>query len=205
MPRVASRSGPDAQKNACGEPPPVAIVRVRVATPYDAPAWHALWKEYGRTASRDFTDAHTNSVWQHICEPSEPLKSLIATDAAGVPVGFAGFHVHYDACNDGLACHLDDLYVHPLARQSGIATRLIDTLLEMGRSKEWVKVYWVALRTNVPARRLYETRFVGPDGYIRYTIFLAGPVKHSVADSTSAITRPPELMPAASPVAAVEP
>jgi GNAT superfamily N-acetyltransferase len=115
----------------------------------------------------------TTSTWRRILDPDSPINALIA-DADDERVGFANYILHEFTWSDRPTCLLEDLFVSPDARGLGIGARLIEALVEHGRAEGWARVYWHTRGENTTARRLYD-RFCPADGFIRYTIPLAGP------------------------------
>ncbi|WP_248633148.1 GNAT family N-acetyltransferase [Cereibacter changlensis] len=57
--------------------------------------------------------------------------------------------------SDRRAGRLDDFFVAPEARGSGLA--LIARLTEIGAVRGWTHLRWLVPRDNTAARRLYET------------------------------------------------
>lgn len=54
------------------------------------------------------------------------------------------------------ACFLDDLFVAPVERGSGLAQLLIARVAEIARERGWTHVRWVTTHGNGRARALYE-------------------------------------------------
>lgn len=57
----------------------------------------------------------------------------------------------------------------PEARGRGVGHTLIEYLIELGRARDWNRVYWHTDTGNATARRLYD-RFHPADDYVRYTV-----------------------------------
>lgn len=89
-------------------------------------------------------------------------------------VGLANYVLHAHTWGEQAICLLEDLYVAPEARGTGVGKQLIEHLVARGREEGWGRVYWHTKDDNVAARRLYD-RFGPADGFIRYTIPLDDP------------------------------
>jgi len=79
---------------------------------------------------------------------------------AGTGTGLAGFALAFDLpeiISGGRAGQLDDLFVAPEARGSGLARALIARLTDLGRARGWTHLRWLVPQDNIAARRLYET------------------------------------------------
>jgi GNAT superfamily N-acetyltransferase len=68
-------------------------------------------------------------------------------------------------------CYLEDLFVDPLARGGGVATALIQDLVDLGKARRWSRLYWHTRAGNESARRVYD-RFVAADDFVRYELDL---------------------------------
>jgi GNAT superfamily N-acetyltransferase len=51
---------------------------------------------------------------------------------------------------------LDDLFVVPEARGSGVAKRLLEAVAAEAAARGWAKVRWITAEDNAPARALYD-------------------------------------------------
>jgi GNAT superfamily N-acetyltransferase len=143
---------------------------IRDATPADRKAFLALWQGYldyyGVTLSPEVTTA----TWARLLDPASPVKARLA-EVNGQVKGFA-VHLHHPSTwvltED---CYLEDLFVAPEARGTGLGRALIDDLIALARAKGWGRVYWHTRIDNEKARALYD-QYVGWDDHIRYRLRL---------------------------------
>ena len=141
---------------------------IRDAGPADHEAWLGLWSQYLAYYRVDLPPAVTARTWERLMDPASPMKARLATIDPQV-LGFAIHHHHCSSWVMGDDCYLEDLFVSPQARKSGLGRALIDDLAQLARDKGWHRLYWHTDQDNVTARRLYD-RFTPSDGHIRYRL-----------------------------------
>jgi GNAT superfamily N-acetyltransferase len=86
-------------------------------------------------------------------------------------LGFAHYLLHPHTFSDRTVCYLEDLWVEPAWRGSGVGRRLIEALTERGRDYGWRRVYWHTEADTETARRLYD-RVATVTQYVRYDVTL---------------------------------
>lgn len=141
---------------------------VRWARAEDEAVWRDLWGQYVRFYESEVPDAVTAHTWVRILGQSEGFIGRVA-ERNGRVIGISVSIVHGRSWTTGPACYLEDLFVDPAVRGSGAGRALIEDLLEMGRVRGWVRVYWHTKQSNAVARQLYD-RFSGADDFVRYTV-----------------------------------
>ena len=85
-------------------------------------------------------------------------------------VGFAHFVLRPHTFSSRSVCYLEDLWVDPARRCTGIGRRLIEALIQRGREHGWRRIYWHTEADN-DARRLYD-RVATLTEYVRYDVDL---------------------------------
>jgi len=118
--------------------------------------WRDLFRGYCGFYKVDFTDEKAATVWRWINAPSHLLEGLIAVDAAGGPIGLAHFREMPRPLQSRMAGFLDDLFVDPEHRGTGVARGLIDEVARIGRSRDWAVLRWFTADDNYRARTLYD-------------------------------------------------
>lgn len=144
---------------------------IRQAAPADHGHWVTLWTTYCAALDTGLPDHVTQRTWQRIVSPSEPVHALIAFNAEGEPLGFCNYVCHPRTWSEALTCYLEDLYVTPLARRSGIATALINELRNIGQQRNWSRIYWITHANNVAAQAAYD-RIADRKDYVRFEMAL---------------------------------
>ena len=84
------------------------------------------------------------------------FKCLIATDG-NVILGFATYFFAYYSWT-GKAIYLDDLYVRQKYRGQGIGSKLLDQIIEIGKTEDCYKVKWQVSNWNKKAQEFYKSR-----------------------------------------------
>ncbi|CTQ55210.1 ribosomal-protein-alanine N-acetyltransferase [Roseibium album] len=110
--------------------------------------------------------------------PDEYYAERILGDKAAEVLGaFAGeeligFAVYFDLPEliTGLRMgQLDHIYVHPDHQNQGIGRKMIDSLVDEGKSRGWLHLRWIVPGKNTPAVALYE-KIAEPDHQKSYII-----------------------------------
>jgi GNAT superfamily N-acetyltransferase len=122
----------------------------------DITAWCSLFSGYCAFYGVEATEAHLALVWCWIRDPRHPVECLLARDRAGVPIGLAHYRTWQWPLRGSTGCYLDDLYVDPEHRGTGVATGLLRSLRDLAAVQGWETVRWITRRDNTPARRVYD-------------------------------------------------
>lgn len=139
---------------------------IRALTAKDREAWSALWTDYLTFYETTLAQEIYDSTWNRLLDPSEPIWGALA-ELDGVPMGITHFIYHRTGWAIAPACYLQDLYVAPAARGTGLGRALIDHVTADAGSKGCARVHWLTHETNVTARRLYDDVAVR-SGFIQY-------------------------------------
>jgi len=142
---------------------------IRDATLADENAWRRLWAEYIAFYGAVVPEEVTAATWERVLDPAAPIIGRLA-ELKGVVVGFALGVLHAGTWVKAQICYLEDLFVDPGFRGSGVGHALIADLMQMGNERGWSRVYWHT-RSNNAARKLYD-RFVAADDFVRYQVTL---------------------------------
>ncbi len=122
----------------------------------DVDAWRAAYGAYAIAVDSPVDDAIAARVWAWLTDPGHPLEGV----AAHVGSQFAGF-AHYRpfprTLDGNEAGFLDDLWVAPAFRGTGVVHSLFAHLEAIARARGWTHVRWVTQTTNARARRLYDS------------------------------------------------
>lgn len=148
---------------------------VRPVEAADRGVWRAMWEDYVSAVGVDPRTVSTARTWARLNDPDIGVIGWVggrAAGAAGAPGAAEGFvHcvIHANTFGERPVCYLEDLYVAPPARGSGLAGRLIDTVVDAARVQGWQRVYWHTMEDNYRARGLYD-RYAQRTGFVRYDI-----------------------------------
>lgn len=143
----------------------MTVVR-RLATS-DREAWDGLWAGYLKFYEHVLAPEVTEAVFAQLCAEGGPFTGLIAEGADGQPAGFAHlvFHPSTWALED--YCYLEDLFVEPAARRTGVARALIAATYDEADRRGAAKTYWQTQEGNREGRTLYD-QVATRSGYLVY-------------------------------------
>lgn len=137
-----------------------AAMIIRPPVLADEGAWRRLWHGYNRFYRAEVSEAATASTWARLCERSGPVFGLLAENSAASPAAILGFAIcvtHPSSWSTAPSCYLEDLFVDPGARGSGVAAALIEAAADAARARGADRLYWHTQEFNAPARSLYDT------------------------------------------------
>ncbi len=128
--------------------------------------WESLWQAYLTFYESRVSPQTTDILWQRLHDPAEPIFALGAcTD--GRLIGIAQFIFHRSCWTIGDYCYLQDLFVAPDARNSGVGRALIEAVERTAREKGASRMHWLTKEDNLTARALYD-QLAERSGFIQY-------------------------------------
>ena len=139
---------------------------VRALRPDDRAAWEALWRGYLTFYETAETPEVTETTWQRLHDPAEPLHALVAEKDSTI-LGIVHFIYHRSTWTVGPYCYLQDLFTADAARRQGVGRALIEAVYEQAKAHGASRVYWLTHETNATARSLYDT-VATRTGFIQY-------------------------------------
>jgi hypothetical protein len=136
------------------------LFRITPATPGDVPGLQALIRdlaEYERL--RDICTSSERELADALFGPHPAAEALIARLEANpqVYIGFALFFHTYSTFLGRRSLWLEDLYVRPDHRRSGVGRGLLVSVAELARERDCGRFEWAVLDWNEPAIRFYES------------------------------------------------
>jgi GNAT superfamily N-acetyltransferase len=146
----------------------MADFEVRAIERSDREQWAPLWRAYldfYRTAE---TAEVTEATWARIFDPLEPVHAVVAARGASL-IGFSHYLFQRSTWLVAARCYLQDLYVDPAERGSGVGRALIGAVAVAAKEAGAANVYWNTHETNAVARRLYDA-VAKRTGFIQYRI-----------------------------------
>lgn len=142
-------------------------VIVRPAAAADFDAWLPLWRGYQAFYEVDIPAETTALTWRRFLDPAEPMHALVAADDGGRLVGTVHYIFHRSCWTAGDYCYLQDLFVAPDQRGTGVGRALIEAVYAAADAAGSARVYWLTHETNDTGRRLYD-RIAQYSGFIQY-------------------------------------
>jgi GNAT superfamily N-acetyltransferase len=130
---------------------------VRLARPEDVPVVLSLIREladYER--SLDSVQA-TETQLVDVLFGEAPAAYCHVAEFDGEVVGFALWFLNFSTWVGSHGIYLEDLYVRPSARGTGLGRALLMTLVEIARERGYGRVEWSVLDWNVDAQGFYRS------------------------------------------------
>lgn len=141
-------------------------LQIKPATAADRDAWMPLWQAYLTFYNTELGDNVSESTWQRFMDPSEPTHLALAWQGDEA-MGMVQTVIHRSNWSVGNSCYLQDLYVSPQVRGTGVGRQLIEHVYAQARALDCAKVHWLTQKTNATAIRLYE-RIADRPGFIQF-------------------------------------
>ena len=100
-----------------------------------------------------------------IAQGSKPIIALLDDQ----PVGFALFFPNFSTFLGKPGLYLEDLFVRPAARGSGLGRMMLEYLARLAVERGWGRMEWAVLDWNEPAIGFY--RKMGAEPLTDWTLF----------------------------------
>ena len=139
---------------------------IRPIEPGDHDAWRELFREYGAFYETTFDDEVYAGVWGWLLDPGHEVSAIVAVDG-GELVGFAHIRRVADTFTAGPGWFLDDLYVAPGHRGTGVARALIERGYADATAAGGGTFRWITAADNETAQLLYD-RIATRAGWVVY-------------------------------------
>ena len=149
-------------------------LEVRPATAFDLRQLLALIADYQRFyAGTAQDDAHNERFFARFLHPSEDGLILVGwAPHEPVPSGYACLYWTFSSVSATDVVLLNDLYVSPQARGTGLGEALIAAAAAAGRERGASHVRWFTALDNRRAQRLYERVGATRSAWFEYEIAL---------------------------------
>jgi len=133
------------------------MIEIRPVERGDEPAWRSLWRGYLDYYETELAEAVYRSSFARIVAPDVRDYSGFLALQDGRPAGLVHYIYHRHGWQIEDVCYLQDLFVLPEMRGSGIGRALIEAVYEAADKNGTPSVYWLTQDFNTPARKLYDT------------------------------------------------
>ena len=143
-------------------------ITIRPITLSDKARWLELFKEYVIFYKSKVSDEQFELTWQRIHSDFN-MYGLIA-ELDGQIVGLAHYIFRPSTWDVEDFCYLEDLFVDPKVRSTGVGRALINELEKIAIAKGSKRLYWTTATDNEVARKLYDK--VAITDFVQYRILL---------------------------------
>ena len=136
----------------------------------DHARWLELWRGYIEFYKTSIPDAQYQLTWTRLRDADANCHGFVA-EVDGEVCGIVHYSFQASTWAPVNFCYLEDLFVNPAVRGSGVGRALIDavhaTAVEAGSSR----LYWNTDASNETARKLYDS-YIKESGKVQYRIAL---------------------------------
>jgi len=129
-------------------------VNIRPATPQDAALILRFIRELAEFEREPDAVKATEESLAHALFDERSAEAVIA-EQEGKPMGFALFFHNFSTWTGRKGLYLEDLYVTPEARGSGVGTALLRHLAGIALDRDCGRFEWAVLDWNTPAIDFY--------------------------------------------------
>jgi GNAT superfamily N-acetyltransferase len=144
-------------------------MEVRPPTLDDEADWRRLWTEYLDFYNTTVPEEVYAETWKRLHTEGEFEPRCLLAVTHTKPMGLVHFLYHRSAWTVANSCYLQDLYVDPERRGTGLGRVLIEAVKRIAGEKGVTNVHWLTHESNATARQLYDR--VGKNtGFLRYKV-----------------------------------
>ena len=137
----------------------MAKVEIRFLEPADEPEWRRLWtgylEFYEKTVSEEVYRTTFDRLMAGNAGAPNEYRGLLALQD-GSPAGLTHYVFHRHCHTVENICYLQDLFVDPDSRGTGMGRALIEAVYEKADAEGAPQVYWTTQHFNAVGRRLYD-------------------------------------------------
>ncbi|MGQ2386169.1 GNAT family N-acetyltransferase [Acinetobacter ursingii] len=142
-------------------------MNIRPVTKNDFNEWLQLWKGYQVFYKATISDEITKTTFDRFQDAQEPVYCLVIENEEKQLVGLVHYIFHRSTWTIENYCYLQDLFVDPKHRASGLGRKLIEAVYTEAERNHCSRVYWLTQENNEQARMLYD-RIADQTGFIQY-------------------------------------
>lgn len=132
-------------------------VTIRWAAPGDAATVLRFAKELATYEREPDAVVTTEAMMHEALFGERPAAEALIAEIGGAAVGFAVFYHSFSTWTGRRGIWLDDLYVTPEARGSGVGGKLLQRLAAIAEERDCARLEWWVLDWNEPAIRFYDS------------------------------------------------
>lgn len=144
----------------------MAVV-IRPVAASDAVEWRRLWTAYLEFYQATVPEEVYQTTFARLISGGSPEINGLIAEVDGKPVGLVHYIFHRHGWKVEEVCYLQDLYVAPEARGTGLGRALIEAVYARADAADRPAVYWLTQEFNHEARKLYD-RIAKVTPFIRY-------------------------------------
>jgi GNAT superfamily N-acetyltransferase len=136
---------------------------IRLATPPDVPGLLQLVKELATYEKEPDAVLASEQDLHDALFGTDPSACCHVAEQGGAVVGFALWYRTFSTWQGKPGLWLEDLFVRPEARGSGLGKQLLITLAQEAVDRGWTRFEWWVLDWNTPAQGFYRSLGARPE------------------------------------------
>lgn len=129
---------------------------IRPATPADLPLIAELIRELADYEKLAHEVRFDEAVLAAKLFGARPYAEVVIGELSGIPQGFALFFHNFSTFEGRPGIYLEDLFVRPSARGSGLGKALLSHLAALAVERDCARLEWSVLDWNAPAIGFYQ-------------------------------------------------
>lgn len=129
---------------------------IRPATPADLSLIAALIRELAEYEKLAHEVRFDEAVLGAKLFGARPYAEVVIGELSGIPQGFALFFHNFSTFEGRPGIYLEDLFVRPAARGSGLGKALLSHLAALAVERDCARLEWSVLDWNAPAIGFYQ-------------------------------------------------
>ncbi|MBA4773407.1 MAG: GNAT family N-acetyltransferase [Sphingomonas sp.] len=132
------------------------MTQIRFATPADVATIMQFVRElaiYERSLDQVVA---TEALLEQALFATPPAAEALIAEVDGAPVGLALFFYNFSTWTGWRGLYLEDLYVTPQARGTGVGKALLKRLAQIAVERGCSRFEWAVLDWNTPAQEFYK-------------------------------------------------
>jgi len=150
---------------------------IRPAIPDDVPAILGLVRELAEYERSPSSVVATEAAFAAALFGPAPAVFCHVAEVSGEVVGFALWFLNFSTWLGRHGIYLEDLYVRPAHRGTGLGKALLETLVSIARERGYGRVEWWVLDWNEPAHAFY--RSLGAEPMDEWTVWRLDPASRA--------------------------
>jgi GNAT superfamily N-acetyltransferase len=142
-------------------------INIRPIRPDDEAQWRVLWGAYLEFYETSLPDDIYSATFARLVDADRPHQFGFLAEVDGKAVGLVHVIVHAHNWRLEDVLYLQDLYVAPEGRRTGVGRALIEAVYAAADANATPSVYWLTQGSNASARVLYD-RIAKLTPFIKY-------------------------------------
>ena len=130
--------------------------------------WKSLWTDYLKFYQASVDDIVYETTFQRLVSGSQLNQNAFVAVQDNELVGLVHYIYHPHNWKIEDVCYLQDLFVIPSMRGTGVGRALIESVYSASDRNETPTVYWLTETSNKEARKLYDN-IASVTSFIKYS------------------------------------